>query len=268
MSQKINFRIRGQGHPLILLHGFAGSVLHWEEVAGNLEKKFRVVPVNYSHFYLGRTHVSFSQQVRRLKVFIEENFKEEKVHLAGISYGAALCWALAAQYPEFIDRVVFINPMPVVPEKSFAMPLVRYFFKIPMHIKAIYFFLQTPLGRNFLKRSAEIFRVERAEGEARIENLKGRKLLLVANLYYQFMWILKNERWTDWESLVEKNPPRSMLMYDRFDPLFSERAYVEFAETMKCERVVYVESAGHIAIRTKPEFIAEQIQKYLSASNH
>ena len=183
MSHKITFRERGQGPVLLLLHGYGGSIHHWDSIAESLSQHYRVVVPNLTHVYLSTDKLFFAVQVEVVAKFIAENFPGEKVHVAGLSYGGALSWALAAQHPQLIRKTVLINPMVTDPVKHFLPKELRFFFSIPLNLKSIYVMLSTPMGAAFLKRAAQIFRDERSEGNAGVERLKGRKLQFLSLIH-------------------------------------------------------------------------------------
>jgi pimeloyl-ACP methyl ester carboxylesterase len=99
---KIAFRESGSGHPLLLLHGYAGSVLHWDHVVAGIGNHYQVIVPNLTHVFMGRNALTFSEQIEILAKFIKLNFPNKKIHLAGISYGGALVWGIALKYPELI----------------------------------------------------------------------------------------------------------------------------------------------------------------------
>jgi pimeloyl-ACP methyl ester carboxylesterase len=259
---KVSARITGQGPTLILLHGYAGSVLHWKPLVTLLEPYFQVVVVNYGHLYLGRQALSFSEHVKILGEWIRQNFPNQKVHLAGLSFGGALTWGMGLEYPELIEKTVFINPMPSAPAGHFHMKSMRIFFKIPLSRKSVMLFLLSSFGQKFLKKSAEIFRLQSESAADRLTALEGKKGMFIAHLFNNFAWILKQENWKIWtRKLAEWRHP-SLMIYDPFDPLFQRQAYSEFSQLLKCTETLQVPSAGHIAIQGAPNEIAEAMLKF------
>ncbi|KYG62762.1 hydrolase [Bdellovibrio bacteriovorus] len=263
MSHKITFRERGQGPILILLHGYGGSVHHWEAVAENLSSQYRVVVPNLTHVYLSSDKLFFTVQVEVLAKFIKEHFPEEKVSVAGLSYGGALAWGLATQHPHLVQKTVLINPMVTDPVKHFLPKELRFFFSVPLNLKSIYVMLSTPMGRLFLKRAAQIFRDERSEGVTAIENLKGRKLQFVAHMIHHFSWILRSEDWNFWHQRLYTYRGDCRLIFDTEDLLFDQAAYRKFAHHIGCEDVIALTGAGHLAIKTRPETVAQLILEFL-----
>ncbi|WP_413288331.1 alpha/beta fold hydrolase [Bdellovibrio sp. HCB337] len=264
MAHKITFRERGQGPILILLHGFGGSVHHWESCAEELSKHYRVVVPNLSHLFMSTDRIFFTVQVETIAHFIRSNFPGQKVHIAGLSFGAALTWALSRQHPGLIEKIILINPVVTDPISNFTLPELRYFFVMPMSSRAIYVLLSTPIGKSFLKRAAMIFRDERSGGVGRLDALQGRRLLFVSHLIYNFAWMLRREDWSYWKDKLSLTNFPCLMIFDREDLLFTKDVYLKFAQELKAEKVVELTGAGHLAIKSRPETISKAIHEYLS----
>jgi pimeloyl-ACP methyl ester carboxylesterase len=212
---------------------------------------------------MGKEYFTFSDQVELLAQWVRANFPQKKVHLAGISYGGALLWGLALKYPELVDRTVFINPMPPAPMSDFSIPILKSFFRLPLSLQAIYMILRTPMGRVFLRRAAQVFRIQRADLWGHTGELTGRKLLFVCHVIHHFAFILRHENWRAWKMRLESWTHLSLLIYDAQDPLFQPKTYHHFQELIGCDITKELHSAGHIAIQTKPQEIAVMIREFL-----
>lgn len=263
---KIAYRERGQTGPLvILLHGYAGSVLHWDSIADDLAKKYRVVIPNLAHLYSGRQQFSFAEQVDHLVHFLETHFANEpEIHLCGTSYGGALSWGVMLDYPRKVKSVMLINPMPPNPSSEFALAGFRLFFRAPLFFTPLYLSLKTPIGKKFLWKVAQVFRSDREVTADRVEDLKGRKLQFVAHLIYNFAWILKNENWDRWLDRFKNNNVPCLLIYDKSDPLFRKDTYLRFAKHFSTSHLHEIEGAGHIAIKELPHVLSAKMDTFLS----
>lgn len=259
---KIAYRTHGEGEILILLHGYAGSVLQWDDVAKNLENKFKVIVPNLTHLFMGREEWNFTKQIDMFADFLRFEFPYQKVNLAGISYGGALAWGLALRHPEMIKKTIFINPMPPAPTQAFNIPVLKSFFSLPMNVRSIYMVLRTPIGRFFLKRMTEVFRMERADLMERLDGVHGRKLLFICHVIHKFSWILRNENWHLWKLRLETWTHPSLLIFDEEDSLFAKKTYLKFQDLIGCEETFKLHDAGHIAISTQPEIIAKRIIEF------
>ncbi len=269
MAHKINHREIGEGSTLVLLHGYGGSVTHWDSVVEKLKSYHRVVIPNISHLFLSQDKIFFSIQVEVLAKYLKEHFPKQKVHLAGTSYGGALAWALSVQYPELVDRLVLINPMIPHPGKLFLPSELRYFCVTPWTEKGIHMALGTPIGLAVIRKLISAFRDERTGRHGISDNLKGKKLDFVAHLVYRFTWILYNEDWALWENKIRQSlrKPKTMLIYDSEDYLFSVSAYQNFSELYNCEKVHVLSGAGHLAIKIKPDEISQLILQYIESKS-
>jgi pimeloyl-ACP methyl ester carboxylesterase len=268
IDAKIAFREVGEGPLLIVLHGYAGSVLQWNPVVEQLQRHHRVIIPNLTHLYTGKVQWNFSEQIDILAEFVKTYFPRQKAHWAGISYGAAVLWGLALKYPELVEKTIFINPMPPAPVEHFKIPVLKSIFRLPLNMQSIYMIMRTPLGRFFLKRAAQVFRTDRADFLDRIDSLHGRKLLLICHVIYKFSWIIKSENWSLWKRRLEGWTAPSLLIYDSEDPLFEPKTYQRFQDLIGCDFIYELENAGHIAIENQGDKIAEIMGRYLNDPGH
>lgn len=262
LDAKIAFREVGTGPLVVLLHGYAGSVLHWDPVVEVLSQSFRVVIPNLTHLYTGKEMWTFSQQTELFAAFLQKHFPGEMAHLVGISYGAALAWGVGLRNPEHVSKTTFINPMPPDPVSLFRIPVLKSIFRLPVNMRALYLILRTPVGRFFLKRAAEVFRTERADMWKRVDDLHGRKLLFVCHVINKFAFILKNENWHLWKQRLETWTHPALLIYDFEDPLFEPKTYHHFQDLIGCEETLSLHEAGHIAIQTQGPKIAKAVSEF------
>lgn len=264
MPTKIAFRENGNGPILILMHGFAGSVLHWDPFQEELGQCFRVVVPNLSHLYMGKEYLSFTQQVDRFKQWIDLHFSGQPVHLCGISYGAALAWGVGIKYPEMIGKVVLINPIPPRPFHFFRSKFLRFLLGFGFGKRFLFAILATRFGQNFIKKVVSIFRLERADLWGHTGKVGGRKLQFVAHILHHFSYLLRNEKWNQWTEKLEGWAHPSLMIVDPEDPLFVEGVYRKFQKQIHCDAVYEIHGAGHMAIQTRSEKICHQIKEFLN----
>lgn len=263
MPHKISYREKGQGPLTILLHGYGGSVLHWDQVVDRLENRFRLVVPNLSHLYMSGTKLEFKEQVDKFCQFIELKYPNEKMNIVGISYGAAISWAMTLKKPNLIEKLVMINPLMPYPVEHFKTTELKYFFNLPMNPTSLFMILSTPIGKSFLRRTAEVFRDARLEGATNVEHLSGRKLQFVAQVISHFSWILKNEDWSVWAAQLSQLNHEKLVIYDREDQLFDLDSYRAFVHQLANAYAVETTGAGHLAIKTRPESIAHHLLEFL-----
>jgi len=105
---------RGQGEPLILLHGGVGDYSSWRVQVDSFSHQYRVVSYsrryNYPNGNPSRAkNYSAYVDAKDLAAFIHE-LKLHRVHLVGLSAGALTALVFAVQHPEMVNSLVLAEP--------------------------------------------------------------------------------------------------------------------------------------------------------------
>jgi 3-oxoadipate enol-lactonase len=111
---------RGDGEPLVLVHGLGGSTATWQKVAGPLAERFRVVVCDLRG--LGQSGLpdapwSLADLVGDLHGLLD-HFALERVGLVGHSLGGAVVLACAAEHPERVTAAVALAAPSVTPPEQ------------------------------------------------------------------------------------------------------------------------------------------------------
>lgn len=105
---------KGQGEPLILLHGGQGDYRSWEPQMIALATQFRVISYSRRYHYpnnnplTAKYHSAYTESddlaalIRKLRL--------GRVHLIGTSIGAFTALALAVKHPEMVRSLVLAEP--------------------------------------------------------------------------------------------------------------------------------------------------------------
>jgi pimeloyl-ACP methyl ester carboxylesterase len=112
-GRRVYVEDRGQGEPVVLVHGFGASSYCWRYVADDLAKDFRVVTLDLAGF-------GFTERPRRkadytryaqgeLVLGVARELGLERFHLVGHSYGAAVSVALAVRAPQRILSLTLVD---------------------------------------------------------------------------------------------------------------------------------------------------------------
>jgi non-heme chloroperoxidase len=109
---------RGQGTPVVLVHGTLGDYRTWDGQLEAFSKRYRVISYSRRYHYPNRwtkdsTDFSVTIHARDLTAFIKA-LKLPPVHLIGHSYGAFIAFLVARDHPEVIRSLTLGEP-PVMP---------------------------------------------------------------------------------------------------------------------------------------------------------
>lgn len=104
---KLNFKVFGEGEPLIILHGLFGSLDNWITLAKRFSENFKVYVVDQRNHGLSFHSDQFNYEVMSedLMTFMnQENI--ESANLIGHSMGGKTVMNFAVSYPEKIQRLI------------------------------------------------------------------------------------------------------------------------------------------------------------------
>jgi pimeloyl-ACP methyl ester carboxylesterase len=100
---KIHFRILGQGEPVVLIHGFTGSLESWNTLAASLAKTHYVVSMDCrGHGKSDKPHdpKAYATEMVEDVVRLMDHVRIPKAHVMGYSMGAMITGKLIATHPD------------------------------------------------------------------------------------------------------------------------------------------------------------------------
>lgn len=113
-GNRIHYVERGQGPPILFVHGLGGTQFHFRPLHAGLEKDFRLIAVDrpgsgYST-RRGLAPASPKEQAAFLAGFIDA-LGLEKPLVVGHSLGGAVSLALALDFPDKVSGLALISPL-------------------------------------------------------------------------------------------------------------------------------------------------------------
>ena len=108
----IHFEVRGQGEPVVLLHGFTAASGQWDYagIAAQLEKHYRVILIDLrGHGRSDKPHDALAYSLERRLSDINavlDALNLVQAHFLGYSMGGWLAFGMAAQTPERVTSLM------------------------------------------------------------------------------------------------------------------------------------------------------------------
>lgn len=115
MTIELNYKEYGSGKPLLIIHGFMGSLDNWHTLANQFALQHRVFTIdqrNHGKSPHTENH-SIALMVADLKHFIESKDLPE-VMLLGHSMGGKVVMAFALAYPHLVSKLIIVDIAPRV----------------------------------------------------------------------------------------------------------------------------------------------------------
>lgn len=107
----ISYFDNGEGQPIVLIHGFAGSKLYWEKVLPDLSKNNRVIAIDlpgHGDSSMGLEKYAIEEMAGTIKDLLDE-LGLEKVTMFGHSLGGYITLAFAEKFPQYLNGFSLVH---------------------------------------------------------------------------------------------------------------------------------------------------------------
>jgi pimeloyl-ACP methyl ester carboxylesterase len=152
---RLHYQEKGEGTPLVLIHGYTSLHYTWNKVFEPLSKKFRVISVDLKGFgFSAKPDGDYTRREQAVLVRgLLDHLKIEKAWLAGSSMGGEVSLNVALQEPKRVEGLILIGSAGVKFEARSRSSADS--FKIPFlgRVFASLLLLSEDAVRNGLKRS-------------------------------------------------------------------------------------------------------------------
>lgn len=257
---RIHYQEKGQGVPLVLIHGYASSVYTWKDVFEPLSGKFRVIAIDLKGF--GFSEKPDGDYTRRAQAEIVngllENLKIEKAWIVGNSMGGETALNVALNHPEKVLGLILIDSAGVkVPGTTSLAP---WYLQIPVLGQALTALALTSdnLVRKGLQKS---FYDDSKITDDRVNfyyrPLKTRDGQLAARgARLQF------DLYPIEDQLVKINVP-TMIIWGAEDELIPLEAGRKMNSLIKNSKLTVFENCGHVPQEELPERVHNELTNFI-----
>ena len=268
---KICFEIKGEGYPIILVHGFGGKKEDWIAQFGPLSKKFRVI--RFDNRGAGKsdrpkityTMEVFADDIKGLMDYLEI----KKAHIIGWSLGGMIVQNFVLKYPEYANKVVLINTNYGTPDeqgpnvyKKMRLDELEKLKKDP--VKAFWDGAITSYHRDFRKQmeadtkkkfydlwSVEDLIREKTINPSTPEDIESQANALITHRTYERLEEIKKE---------------TLLITSSHDRVCPKSVMVEMHEKIPNSTLKVIDKAGHSSPRSRAPEVNKLIIDFLMAN--
>lgn len=126
-GQRIAYLDRGDGPPVILVHGFGGSMWQWEYQQSALAATHRVITPDLLGSGLSdKPDIEYRpEQILAYFLGFMDALGIDRAAMVGNSLGAGVVMSMALSHPDRVDRLVLISGLPKNVREKLVSPLIR-----------------------------------------------------------------------------------------------------------------------------------------------
>ncbi len=262
---KIHYQEKGEGTPLILIHGYASSTYSWKDVFEPLSEKYRVIAIDLKGF--GFSEKPDGDYTRRAQGEIIngllEYLKIEKAWIAGNSMGGETALNIALFHPEKVLGLILIDSagVKILGRES----LAPWYLQTPVVGQVLTSLALTSdfLVREGLKKS---FYDDSKISDERVnyyyQPLKTRNGQLAAR-EARMQYVLYPV-----EDKLDKIKVPTLLIWGAEDELIPLEAGKKMNSLIKDSKLVVFESCGHIPQEEVPEKVLSEMVNFIEQTGN
>ncbi len=255
----VHYRIEGQGHPLVLIHGTGASLHTWDEWTELLKDSLQIIRMDIPAFGLTGPNKTGDYSIENYTAFLH-NFLEEinidTFYLAGNSLGGRIAWNYAHAYPGQVKKLILIDAAGVPNNRATAAV-----FKLARN-PVTAFLLKNILPKSFIEKNMrEVYFDDAKITEALIDRYHS--MALRTGNRQAFIDRANNNYADQSSKLPEINTP-TLIIWGQHDEWINVEDAYYFDKNIPNSFLKIYDNAGHVPMEEIAEETARDVKIFLS----
>lgn len=263
----IFYVMKGQGEPILLIHGFGAGIWVWEKQINYLSRSYQVCALDLlGHGYSDRPKIAYRPKtyISFCKRFMDE-IGMERATLIGNSMGGGIAWATAIFYPEKVRRLILIDSVPPnvldrVENDSFkTLAAIR---KIPL----LPYLIIAGRNRNSIRQvlrecilDLNLLTPEVVERQWEITRMKGTAWVLYSTVRHA-------EEAKPMKQYLSSIKHPTLFIWGERDQIFPPSVGEELSQSIPHSIFKVIKGCGHIPMWERPEEVNPLLLQFLRES--
>jgi len=263
-GKSIYYVKKGEGRPIILIHGYGAGIWVWEKQIDPLSRFYQVIALDLiGHGFSDRPRIDYTPETY---IYFFKDFMEvlgiERATLIGNSMGGGLAWAMAISFPKKVDRLILINSIP----PDVLSWLKGKSFRKLIYVKNIPFLIYLAIAtrnKNSIKRvlmdcvlNDKLITQDVLNRQYEISMIKGTTWVLYSTF--------KNaKRALDFKEKLQMIYQPTLIIWGEKDEILPVSVGEYLHRTLPRSRFHLVPNSGHIPMWESPEDVNEVLIKFL-----
>jgi pimeloyl-ACP methyl ester carboxylesterase len=261
---RLHYQEKGNGTPLVLLHGYTSSTYSWKDVFEPLSKKFRVVAVDLKGFgFSAKPDGDYTRRAQAVLIaHLLEKLNIEKAWLCASSMGGEVALNVAVANPQHVAGLILIDSAGVTVAGTGSLAPGYLLIPVVGRILTAVALRSDKLVRAGLEKSFyDKTRVTQDRVTAYYRPLQTRGGQLAA--------LRARTQAGEFHVEAQLNAinVRTLILWGAQDELNPLEAGRKMNSLIKNSKLVILENCGHLPQEEKPERVVDEIIKFITAAN-
>jgi pimeloyl-ACP methyl ester carboxylesterase len=257
---RIHYQEKGEGTPLVLLHGFTSSTYSWKDVFEPLSRTFRVIAVDLKGFgFSGKPDGDYTRRAQaQVVAHLLNHLRIEKAWLAGNSMGGEVALNVALANPQRVAGLILIGSAGV--EVKGGSSLAPAYVRIPFVGRVLTALALTTdkLVREGLEKSFfddSKITAERVAYYYRPLRTRGGQLAALRARTQADQFPIERD--------LGRVNARTLIIWGAEDGLIPLAAGRTMNSLIKNSKLVIIENCGHVPQEEMPERVVEEVMSFI-----
>jgi len=258
---RLRYLRAGTGPAVVLLHGFASSIVTWRETIPRLAPAHEIVAVDFPGFGGSEIRPGLPPSAYpRLLLGLMDRLALPRASLVGNSLGGGVAVVLAATHPERVDRLVLIDPVGfnLAPEDRPALLRLAGWKPMARLIEAL------PVRRALVTVALrQVFHDDRLVTRERVDEYVAP--LLRPGAVAAAQGLLASGDDLGLPGLVAQVRAPTLVIWGREDRWIPVEQADRFLAAIPGSRKVLIDGCGHMPEEERPAYVAALVETFLAA---
>ena len=257
---RVHYQEKGEGTPLILVHGFTSSTYTWKDVFEPLSRTFRVIAVDLKGFgFSGKSDGDYTKRAQaQLVVHLLDDLKIEKAWLVGNSMGGEVALNVALANPQRVAGLILVDSAGVA--VAGGSSLAPAYVRLPFVGRALIALAlrSDKLVREGLEKS---FYDDSKVTEDRVAHY----YLPLRTRGGQLAALRVRQQWDQFpiEGDLSKVNARTLIIWGADDALIPLVAGRTMNSLIKNSKLVIFDKCGHLPQEEMPERVLDEVRSFI-----
>ncbi len=254
----VHYRVEGEGHPLLLIHGAFSSLHTYDKWTGILSDDHQIIRLDLPGFGLSGAMKGHDYSIRAFLNFLVKFLDQlgiDQCDVAGSSLGGWLAWEMSLRKPDRVKKLVLIAPAGFMEEHNVPLP-----FKVartPVLGKVMKYAIKKSVLRNFLN---QVFVDQKKVTNKLVDRYYD---LLNREGNPEAFLSLANSKYKSRSNKLKDIKAPTLIIWgedDNWVPL--ENGYW-FQVCIPNSKLIIYEGVGHIPMEEAPKLTASDVRSFL-----
>lgn len=253
---KLNYKVFGEGEPVVILHGLFGMLDNWQTFAKKLAENYMVYIVDQrDHGKSPHTNeFKYNLLAEDLKTFCEDQWIHQ-ARFIGHSMGGRTCMHLALQYPDLVSQMVIVD-MGVKTYTGGHQDIIDALLSVPIEKVKSRSEVDQLLAKTITDKGVRLFLMKNLS-RSKEEGYRWKmNLQLLAREYANIMKGLDQNNWSDVDIQFIRGSRSQYIVSDDVDGIQS---------IFPKANIQTVDDAGHWIHAEQPQALLELISDYFGS---